>query len=268
MDKKNTMLLTVIAVATLLVAVVGATFAYFSIVSGTGGSTKTDFQGQVESTDDVGLATLKGGTANLYMYLTAADMSKANAGDAGKSYWATTTVNNNESNKSETEESSYYEISTLEISKISRKSANYKCTSTLNIKGTGALATYVQNQDNPEPKIDEDQKVVVDDGIIKLRKSSTNDEKVKNIKFDGTADSEDIDLLSVLSTADGRNVTVTYELTSSSEIAETETITAKFEAALGIKNTINPQNYLAGKDLTLTLTNTLTACDIVTDFGE
>ena len=30
MDKKNTVLLTVIAVATLLVAVVGATFAYFS----------------------------------------------------------------------------------------------------------------------------------------------------------------------------------------------------------------------------------------------
>ena len=30
MDKKNTMLLTVIAVATLLVAVVGATFAYFA----------------------------------------------------------------------------------------------------------------------------------------------------------------------------------------------------------------------------------------------
>ena len=33
MEKKNTMLLTVIAVATLLVAVVGATFAYYSVTS-------------------------------------------------------------------------------------------------------------------------------------------------------------------------------------------------------------------------------------------
>ena len=35
-NKKNTILLTVIAVATLLVAVVGATFAYFSAAGGTG----------------------------------------------------------------------------------------------------------------------------------------------------------------------------------------------------------------------------------------
>jgi hypothetical protein len=41
MDKKNTMLLTVIAVATLLVAVVGATFAYFSVAA-TGQNTATN----------------------------------------------------------------------------------------------------------------------------------------------------------------------------------------------------------------------------------
>ncbi|MDE6285307.1 MAG: hypothetical protein K2M17_06130 [Bacilli bacterium] len=38
MDKKNTLLLTVIAVATLLVAVVGATFAYFTAQTGEGQS--------------------------------------------------------------------------------------------------------------------------------------------------------------------------------------------------------------------------------------
>lgn len=37
MEKKNTILLTVIAVATLLVAVVGATFAYFTATTGLGG---------------------------------------------------------------------------------------------------------------------------------------------------------------------------------------------------------------------------------------
>ena len=39
MDKKNTMLLTVIAVATLLVAVVGATFAFFSVTGQAQGET-------------------------------------------------------------------------------------------------------------------------------------------------------------------------------------------------------------------------------------
>lgn len=39
MDKKNTLLLTVIAIATLLVAVVGATFAYFTAQTGTGATT-------------------------------------------------------------------------------------------------------------------------------------------------------------------------------------------------------------------------------------
>lgn len=38
MDRKNTLLLTVIAVATLLVAVVGATFAYFTAQTGAGAS--------------------------------------------------------------------------------------------------------------------------------------------------------------------------------------------------------------------------------------
>ena len=37
MEKKNTILLTVIAVATLLVAVVGATFAYFTATNSTSG---------------------------------------------------------------------------------------------------------------------------------------------------------------------------------------------------------------------------------------
>ena len=42
MEKKNTVLLTVIAVATLLVAVVGATFAYFTASnSSTGNAAET-----------------------------------------------------------------------------------------------------------------------------------------------------------------------------------------------------------------------------------
>ena len=71
MDKKNTMLLTVIAVATLLVAVVGATFAYFSVTVG-GSSTTTPVTG---GTDKLATLTYKTGTANAYLQMTGTDMA-------------------------------------------------------------------------------------------------------------------------------------------------------------------------------------------------
>lgn len=74
MDKKNTMLLTVIAVSTLLVAVVGATFAYFSVYSTSqlGGTT-------VDATvEQVGTVTLSGG-ADLDLTVTAAQMAQSAA---------------------------------------------------------------------------------------------------------------------------------------------------------------------------------------------
>lgn len=72
MDKKNTMLLTVIAVATLLVAVVGATFAFFSITADVESGTQATV---VTTTPDVGTVTLSNGTNNaLVINLAAADM--------------------------------------------------------------------------------------------------------------------------------------------------------------------------------------------------
>ena len=44
MERKNTVLLTVIAVATLLVAVIGATFAYFTATAGGSGTTPVSVQ--------------------------------------------------------------------------------------------------------------------------------------------------------------------------------------------------------------------------------
>lgn len=73
MEKKNTMLLTVIAVATLLVAVVGATFAFFSLqVTGTSGTNGT------VTAAKVGTATISTVTENatLKLDLTADDMAK------------------------------------------------------------------------------------------------------------------------------------------------------------------------------------------------
>ncbi len=75
MEKKNTLLLTVIAVATLLVAVVGATFAYFSL-STTGGSNTT----ATISTPKIGQATITTKEPTLLLTLTAQDMDKSKAG--------------------------------------------------------------------------------------------------------------------------------------------------------------------------------------------
>ena len=83
MEKKNTMLLTVIAVATLLVAVVGATFAYFSL-STTGGSNTT----ATISTPKVGQALISTKQNSLLLTLTAQDMDKSKA---GTTYYASTT---------------------------------------------------------------------------------------------------------------------------------------------------------------------------------
>ncbi|MBQ8902019.1 MAG: hypothetical protein IJY87_03005 [Bacilli bacterium] len=82
MDKKNTMLLTVIAVATLLVAVVGATFAYFTAENTASGSTTATV-----TTQAVGAVTVAPVDSELHLNLTAAQMA---VDAAGTSYYAVT----------------------------------------------------------------------------------------------------------------------------------------------------------------------------------
>ena len=85
MERKNTMLLTVIAVATLLVAVVGATFAYYSVTSGT----DTSSTALTTTTQKVGTVTLTNKQENLYLNVTAEQMSLLNK---NKSWYSTTTA--------------------------------------------------------------------------------------------------------------------------------------------------------------------------------
>ncbi len=88
MDKKNTILLTVIAVATLLVAVVGATFAYFSI-SGGSGTTNTTVTAQTPASNST--ITVTEGDTELHLTLTAADMTQAKE---NTTYYAVTSESN------------------------------------------------------------------------------------------------------------------------------------------------------------------------------
>lgn len=86
MENKNTMLLTVVAVATLLVAVVGATFAFFTADNTISGTTTV-----TTTTEKIGAITISNPTTAISMKLTAADMDEASK---GSSYWATTTSAN------------------------------------------------------------------------------------------------------------------------------------------------------------------------------
>lgn len=74
MERKNTMLLTVIAVATLLVAVVGATFAYYSVQTGANNSTTAINT----TTGKAATVTYTSNTTQLYLNVTAAQMAPAN----------------------------------------------------------------------------------------------------------------------------------------------------------------------------------------------
>ena len=68
MEKKNTILLTVIAVATLLVAVVGATFAYFTATAGSTGDEQATGTATAATVAEVGLTTtaLTGSNNTIY----------------------------------------------------------------------------------------------------------------------------------------------------------------------------------------------------------
>ena len=81
MDKKNTMLLTVVAVATLLVAVVGATFAFFTAQNTASGSTTV-----TTTTETIGAVTVSNPTPAMKIKLAAAHMQET---EQGAKYWAT-----------------------------------------------------------------------------------------------------------------------------------------------------------------------------------
>lgn len=116
MEKKNTMLLTVIAVATLLVAVVGATFAYFSVQS-SADATGSTVQGKASATGQI-TATTK--TTNLNLALTGADMDESKK---GTTYYGTTAaiVDGKAYNTAETE----YDLAEF---LIASGETNYDCT--------------------------------------------------------------------------------------------------------------------------------------------
>ncbi len=132
MNNKNTMLLTVIAVATLLVAVVGATFAYFT-VNNASGTAKTTVTATAEK---VGTVTLDG-TKTLKLNVTAQEMAEANK----KTYYAVESTDP----KGNSTDATPIVIATASIDEPGESS--YTCTATFTVAASGGMASVLAEGD-------------------------------------------------------------------------------------------------------------------------
>ena len=127
MDKKNTMLLTVIAVATLLVAVVGATFAYFSLTTETKDYSKTTVTG---TTSKIPSITLTNENKNLYLKVNATEMAQTSI---NKKFYAVTS----DEQRNVTSETSY-NILTITTTD-GETNTKYKCGGTVKVTVSGTM---------------------------------------------------------------------------------------------------------------------------------
>ena len=125
MDKKNTMLLTVIAVATLLVAVVGATFAYFTVDSSSTSATTT----VTTKAEAVGSVSLSAVNSDFFLNLTADQMSYENAGTV---YYATIDNSN-----AVTTSPGAKQVAKIEATGVDGAEVTYACTFKYTVTTTG-----------------------------------------------------------------------------------------------------------------------------------
>ena len=196
MDKKNTMLLTVIAVATLLVAVVGATFAFFAIgVDQNLNNAKTTITGETADVPSSAIA-LQGNTA-LKLKLSAANMAQANQGHY---FYASTTDTPGEEESQSKPEGHKVTVGTVTL-EGGTSGNKYQCTAnyTITIVKDDVSDQAVTSQDlefveNDEAKLflyGGDANVTVtalDAGTgIKLSDIITDGSKTGNVVFNLTA---------------------------------------------------------------------------------
>ena len=212
MDKKNTMLLTVIAVATLLVAVVGATFAYFAISTNTD-SSNTTITGSTEKVV-TGAIALKG-TSTLKLELSAEDMSKANE----DTYYYAGESTRTQGAKSEGDKSSEHKVTvgTVSLGNTGTEGVTYKCTANYTIKMDKTGQAIVFNDDN-------------DDAVLTLYDSDDTTSVVVNASG-GFANAKDGIKLSELVSAGDTGLSGTVDFTLESSSAE---VTKELQASLRI----------------------------------
>ena len=227
-EKKNTMLLTVIAVATLLVAVVGATFAYFSLsVSGTANTTATVTAG------NLGQIELKGTDTTYALTVSALDMVKPST---DKTYYAIKSTDNESENEgTETggvwkSTENTFTVATATLSD-GAEDTNYTCPAKVTVKLSGKMAT------------DATGKLKAGDAFL----------KITGLTGDGLG--SNIDLSTILEDASkdtGKVYTGTFDAINKTQT--TQNITASVWLVNKSDQESGDQSYLAGESLTITIT--------------
>ena len=225
MEKKNTMLLTVIAVATLLVAVVGATFAYFSLTI-EGNATTTN---ATVTTGGVATLTYKEGTKSATLTVTASDMAKP---DSERKYYATINPSSTDSETGgiwigdgTTVVTTHEEDKTIDLGGVELASAGeekYSCTYKITITD----------------KTSENKLLDVDSEDLFLVMTAD-----QSVSLSGITASEETNLKTLL-TGGPKEITGTFELDS-------KNTSKSFDAQVFLKNKITDQSTLAGKTLNL-----------------
>ncbi len=187
-NKNMTIILTIIGIATLLAAVVGATFAFYSITSNDN-TTETTVTGEAES---LGGTLLTNPTQDLHINLAATDMNMANQ---GKTYYAAKETDKNYEETAKSHVITQAEVSNGEIG------SKYLCTSNLKIALSGTMK----------------DELVAGDGKVTLIPSA-------NVTIGTT----EYDLKTLADATDGEiSIPVTYKITKATAENAIETISAQ-----------------------------------------
>ena len=232
MDKKNTMLLTVIAVATLLVAVVGATFAYFTATV-----TQNEETTAIQATSgNAGTVVLNTEESALKIHLTATDM--ANPGASAKGYYAVLTSAFNDSTNRWDTSSDTYDHNVLKVTATNSDSNTvYTCSG--NVKAV--LSTDAGN-------------------LATLGSIVDNDGELVLTGINGTTLANGTIKLSELVTAGNTGVSKSWSNETLASSATPGTETSIVKAHLLINNTTAEQDYLEDLAITITLSSNTFVC--------
>ncbi len=217
-NKKKQKVMILIGVVTLLIAVLGATYAYFQISTNTE-SSNTNITG---STPAKSLVTLKPGTDNLHLNISAGDMSYENK---TKEYYATDaeakSYEENESDGTKT-------IASVELTG-GEATTKYSCTAKLTVSKV------------TEPLEEADTMVeVLQPGDMILQ-------------FKGNIISEKLDL-SELKTTGSKEYNLKFKVTGNTP--------EEIQAYIKLVNKEEQQNYLAGKKLNINISTSELKCNV------
>ena len=244
MDKKNTMLLTVIAVATLLVAVVGATFAYFSVTTNTTDATTT----VTANTGKVGTVTVAKAAGPYTLSVTAQDMAKPELNDI--KYYAVDDSSKDENTTGgiwKKDESPNLSAGTITLSDAGEKDT-VKCSFSVKVDLSGTMVGNLQEGDA----------FITLSGISSLSDATEVDLKTG---FTHTTGSGDSDTATQTFTSTG-----TLDLTMNDSSKE-----LKADVWLVNSKTVDQSSAdhnLANKNLTVKITPQISDCTTTTVAGD